>query len=56
MGSSLSPFAPIVRYHSSLQELASHIRSVLAPAYDLRRPIEKVRDRIVDRLEFARAA
>jgi hypothetical protein len=49
-----APFAPIVRYHSSRQELASHMRSALAPVYDFRKPIEKVRDRIVDRL--ARAA
>jgi hypothetical protein len=49
-----APFAPILRYHSSRQELASHTRSVLAPVYDFRKPIEKVRDRIIDRL--ARAA
>ena len=49
-----APFAPIVRYRSSRQELASHTRSALAPVYDLRRPIEKVRDRVIDRL--ARAA
>jgi Hint domain len=55
-GESLAPFAPIVRYQSSLQELGSHIRSALAPVYDLRKPIEKVRDRIVDRFELARAA
>jgi hypothetical protein len=53
-GEPLAPFAPIVRYHSSRQELASHMRSALAPVYDFRKPIEKVRDRIVDR--FARAA
>ena len=47
-------FAPIVRYRSSRQELASHMRSAFAPIYDLRRPIEKVRDRVIDRL--ARAA
>jgi hypothetical protein len=47
------PFAPIVRYHSSCQELASYIRSALAPVYDFRKPIEKIRDRIVDRLAFA---
>jgi hypothetical protein len=56
LGEPLTPFAPIVRYHSSRQELASHIRSALAPVYDFRKPIEKVRDRIVDRLEFTRAA
>jgi hypothetical protein len=55
-GEPLAPFAPIVHYHSSLQELGSHIRSAVAPVCDLRRPIEKVRDRILDRLEFARAA
>jgi Hint domain len=51
----LAPFAPIVRYPSSRQELASHIRSALAPAYDFRKPIEKVRDHIVDRLARAEA-
>jgi hypothetical protein len=49
-----APFAPILRYRSSRQELASHMRSTLAPVYDFRKPIEKVRDRIIDRL--ARAA
>jgi hypothetical protein len=49
-----APLAPILRYRRSRQELASHMRSALAPVYDFRRPIEKVRDRIVDRL--ARAA
>ena len=53
-GEPLPPFAPIVRYRSSRQELASHIRSALAPVYDFRKPIEKVRDHILDRL--ARAA
>jgi len=52
----LAPFAPVVSYNSSCQELASHIRSALAPLYDFRKPIEKVRDRILDRLEFACAA
>jgi hypothetical protein len=55
-GEPLPPFAPIVRYHGNLQELGSHMRSALAPVYDFRRSIEKVRDRILDRLEFARAA
>jgi hypothetical protein len=55
-GEPLAPFAPIVRYHCSRQELASHIRSALPPVYDFRTPIEKVRDRVVDRLEFVRAA
>ena len=51
-----APFAPILRYRSSRQELASHMRSAFAPVYDLRKPIEKLHDRILDRLEFARAA
>jgi hypothetical protein len=51
-----TPFAPIVRYRSSRQELASHMRSAFAPVHDFRKPIEKVRDRILDRLEFAGAA
>jgi hypothetical protein len=55
-GEPLAPFAPIVRYHNSRQVLASHIRSTLAPIYDFRKPIEKVRDCILDRLELARAA
>ena len=49
-----APFAPILRYRSSRQELASHMRSAFAPVYDFRRPIEKVRDRVIDRI--ARAA
>ena len=53
-GAPLVPFAPILRYRGSRQELASHMRSALAPIYDLRKPIEKVRDRVTDRL--ARAA
>ena len=51
----LTPFAPYVSY-TGRQELASHIRSALAPVYDFRKPIDKVRDRIADRAEFARAA
>jgi Hint domain len=54
-GEPLTPFAPYIRY-SGRQELASHIRSALAPVYDFRKPIDKVRDRIADRAEFARAA
>jgi hypothetical protein len=56
LGEPLTPFAPVVHYKSSRLKLASHIRSVLAPVYDFRKPIEKVRDRVADRLEFARAA
>ena len=55
-GEPLTPFAPVVPYWGVHQELASHIRSVLAPVYDLRKPIDKIRDRIADRAELARAA
>jgi hypothetical protein len=54
-GEPLTPFAPYVPYNSR-QELASHIRSILAPVYDLRKPIDKARDRIAGRAEFACAA
>jgi hypothetical protein len=54
-GEPLTPFAPYVPYRGR-QELASHFRSALAPVYDFRKPIDKVRDRIADRAEFARAA
>ena len=49
----LTPFAPIVSYGGVRQELASHFRSALAPVYDLRKPIDKIRDRIADRAECA---
>jgi hypothetical protein len=55
-GEPLTPFASVVPYWGVRQELASHIRSVLAPVYDLRRPVDKIRDRIADRAEVARAA
>jgi len=55
-GEPLTPFAPYVRYYNGRQELASHIRSALAPIYDFRKPVDKIRDRIADRVEFARAA
>ena len=55
-GEPLTPFAPIVSYNSSCQELASHLRSTLAPLYDFRKPIERVRDSILDRLQLAVAA
>ena len=56
LGEPLTPCAPFVTYAGGRQELSSHIRSALAPVYDLRRPIDKVRDRLADRAEFAFAA
>jgi hypothetical protein len=53
----LTPFAPYVRYYNGRQELASHIRSALAPVCDFRKPVDKIRDRIADRIvAFAQAA
>jgi hypothetical protein len=54
-GEPLAPFAPYARY-SRRQELASHIRSALAPVYDFRKPLDRVRDRIADHAGFAQAA
>jgi hypothetical protein len=54
-GEALTPFAPIVLYNSR-QELASHIRSALTAVYDFRKPVDKIRDRIADLAELARAA
>jgi Hint domain len=51
----LTPFAPYVPYNGR-QELASHIRSALAPVYDFRKPIDRARDRIADQADFAQAA
>jgi hypothetical protein len=56
IGEPLTPFAPIVSYNGGRQELASHIRGVIAPVYDFRKPIDKVRDRIADRAELRMAA
>jgi hypothetical protein len=54
-GEPLMPFASYIPY-SGRRELASHIRSTLALVYDFREPIDRVRDRIADRADFAQAA
>jgi hypothetical protein len=51
----LTPFAVYFPY-TGRQELASHIRSALAPVYDFRMPIDRVRDRIADHADFVQAA
>jgi hypothetical protein len=53
LGELLAPFAPIVSYNGGKQKLASHVRSAIAPVYDARKPIDRIRDRICDRAEFA---
>jgi hypothetical protein len=52
----LAPYAPIISYYDGRQELASYIRSAVAPVYDFRKTIDKVRDRIADLAECAWAA
>jgi hypothetical protein len=49
-------FAPIVGYYGGRQELASYARSSLAVLWDMRKPIDKVRDRVADQAFIARAA
>ncbi len=56
VGKPLTPFAPVASYSRRRHELASHVRSTLAPVYDFRKPIDKVRDRIADSAELAHAA
>jgi hypothetical protein len=56
LGEPMTPFAPIVAYCGGRQELASHIRSALAPVHDFRKQIDKVRDRVADFAKLARAA
>jgi hypothetical protein len=55
-GEPSAPFAPIVSYNGTRKQLASHIRSVLAPVYDFRKPSDRARDRIADQADFAQAA
>jgi hypothetical protein len=53
---SMVPFAPILSYNGVKREFASHMRSTVACIYDIRKPLDKIRDRIGDRAELARAA
>jgi hypothetical protein len=50
------PFAPVVAYRGGRQELRSRIRSVVAPVYDMREPLDIIRDEIASRAELAWAA
>jgi hypothetical protein len=52
----MTPFAPTLSHYSIKQELKSHMRSTVACIYDLRRPLDKIRDRIADQAELAKAA
>jgi hypothetical protein len=55
-GECLTPFASIASYRGGRQRLASHMRSTIAPLYDCRKPVDRVRDRLVSQALFARAA
>ena len=50
-----NPFAPISSVHGA-SELVSHLRSVVAPLYDVRRPFDIIRDQIADRAEHEKIA
>jgi hypothetical protein len=50
------PFAPVLSYDSIKHELASRVRSSLVVLYDMRKPLDRIRDRIADQAELAQAA
>lgn len=50
------PFAPVAGYYGGRQELASHVRSSLSVVWDIRKPVDKVRDRLANQATLARAA
>lgn len=52
----MAPFAPVLSHNRLKNELASYGRSALACVYDVRTPLDKIRDRIADRAEWAKAA
>ncbi|MEI9900543.1 MAG: hypothetical protein WDN31_10955 [Hyphomicrobium sp.] len=52
----MAPFAPILSLDGGRQELRSRLRSILAPVYDRRQPLDIIRDEIADRAERALAA
>ncbi|MGI8853622.1 MAG: Hint domain-containing protein [Methyloceanibacter sp.] len=49
------PFAPILSYHGRRRELVSRLRSVVSPIYDVREPLDVIRDEIAARAELALA-
>lgn len=54
--SMMAPFAPILSLNGGRQELLSRLRSVGAPIYDMRKPLDLIRDEIADRAERKLAA
>jgi hypothetical protein len=49
--SEMIPFAPILRYHSRLQELNGLVRSLISEVVDVRDPIQIAYDRLAKRAE-----
>jgi hypothetical protein len=50
------PYAPLLAFNGTRAEVASRIRSALSPWFDIRRPLDIIRDRIEERgLAMARA-
>jgi hypothetical protein len=49
----MAPFAPILSHGRRRNELASYARSAFACVYDMRTPLDKIRDRLVDRAQRA---
>ena len=52
----MTSFAPIVGNFGGRQELPSRLRSVLAPVYDRRQPLDMIRDEIASRAKRPQAA
>ena len=49
-------FAPLVSLNGGRDELASRFRSIVSPIYDVRRPLDVIRDQIAARAELKLAA
>lgn len=50
---SMAPFAPILSFKGKKEQLASYARSAVACFYDMRAPLDRIRDRVVNRAEPA---
>jgi hypothetical protein len=58
-GTTIGPkrsFAPIAGLFGGRQELRSRLRSAVAPIYDARQPLDRIRDHIASRTELELAA
>jgi hypothetical protein len=43
------PYAPVLAFNGARSEVASRIRSAISPWFDIRRPLDVIRDRIEER-------